>query len=242
MSEIAERGYAHPEALVSTDWVAEHLDDPNVRIVESDEDPLLYASGHIPGAVQVDWTRDLNDPLRRDYLDASGFEALMRAPRHHAGHDRRLLRRQEQLVGQLRLLGLPALRPHERQDHGRRAHEVGEGGPRMTRDVPSYPPTQYQAPERDDTKIRAFRDEVLQHVEAQRPAGRRAQPGRVHAASGCTCPSTRKRARCAAATSPARRTCPGRAPSNPDDGTFKTRRRAARDLRGRAAASSRTTT
>src|SRR5580658_10452939 len=77
MSEIADRGYVVPESLVSTEWVAERLDDPDVRIVESDEDPLLYASGHIPGAVEVDWTRDLNDPLRRDYLQTEGFDALM---------------------------------------------------------------------------------------------------------------------------------------------------------------------
>src|SRR4051794_40686601 len=76
-SAIEERGYAHPEALVTTEWVAGHLDDPNVRIVESNEDPLLYSSGHIPGAVQVDWTHDLNDPLRRDYLQKAGFESLM---------------------------------------------------------------------------------------------------------------------------------------------------------------------
>lgn len=76
MSDIAARGYARPEYLVSTDWVAEHLQDPKVRIVESNEDVLLYPSGHIPGAVQIDWTVDLNDPLRRDYLDKAGFEAL----------------------------------------------------------------------------------------------------------------------------------------------------------------------
>src|SRR5438067_6310881 len=75
---IEQRGYAHPEVLVSTDWVAAHLDDPTVRIVESDEDALLYASGHLPGAVEVDWTRDLNDPLRRDYLDDERFAVLMR--------------------------------------------------------------------------------------------------------------------------------------------------------------------
>src|ERR1044071_9784053 len=78
VSQIESRGYAHPDALVSTDWVAEHLNDPAVRIVESNEDPLLYPSGHIPGAVEVDWTRDLNDPLRRDYLGREGFEKLMR--------------------------------------------------------------------------------------------------------------------------------------------------------------------
>ena len=74
---IADKGYAHPEALVSTEWVAEHLDDPNVRLVESNEDPLVYPSGHIPGAVQIDWTNDLNDPLRRDYIAAADFAALV---------------------------------------------------------------------------------------------------------------------------------------------------------------------
>src|SRR5688572_12238543 len=77
MTDISSRGYANPDRLVSTDWVAEHLNDPHVRIVESNEDPLLYPSGHIPGAVQVDWTTDLNDPLRRDYLNKEGFEQLM---------------------------------------------------------------------------------------------------------------------------------------------------------------------
>src|SRR5579862_1514120 len=77
MQEIAERGYVYADALVSTDWVAEHKDDQDVVLIESNEDPLLYASGHIPGAVEVDWTRDLNDPLRRDYLNKPEFDALM---------------------------------------------------------------------------------------------------------------------------------------------------------------------
>ncbi|MGH7556394.1 MAG: rhodanese-like domain-containing protein, partial [Gemmatimonadota bacterium] len=75
---IEQRGYAHPEALVTTDWVVEHLDDPNVCLVESDEDVLLYDTGHIPGAVKVDWHADLQDPLSRDYLDAEHFARLMR--------------------------------------------------------------------------------------------------------------------------------------------------------------------
>ncbi len=70
MTDIRKRGYAHPETLVSTEWVAEHLNDPNVRIIESNEDTLLYPSGHIPGAVQVDWTADLNDQVRREYITA----------------------------------------------------------------------------------------------------------------------------------------------------------------------------
>src|SRR3954452_5948360 len=74
---ILEKGYAHPEALVTTEWVAEHLDDPDVRIVESDEDVLLYDMGHIPNAVKIDWVEDLNDPLIRDYLDPEHFAGLM---------------------------------------------------------------------------------------------------------------------------------------------------------------------
>ena len=61
--------YAHPEVLVTTDWVEEHRQDPNVRIVESDEDVLLYQQGHVPGAVKIDWHTDLQDPVVRDYID-----------------------------------------------------------------------------------------------------------------------------------------------------------------------------
>ena len=64
--------YANPEKLVSTDWLAEHLND-DLRIVESNEDLLLYGMGHIPGAVHIDWRRDLNDQVRRDYVDPAGF-------------------------------------------------------------------------------------------------------------------------------------------------------------------------
>ena len=74
---IEQRGYAHPETLVSTDWVEQHLNDPKVRLVESNEDTLLYASGHVPGAVHVDWTSDLNDQVRRDYITREGFESLI---------------------------------------------------------------------------------------------------------------------------------------------------------------------
>ena len=65
--------YARPDVLVDTDWVAAHLQDPNVRVVESDEDILLYDQGHVPGAVMIDWVGDLNDRVRRDYLDRAGF-------------------------------------------------------------------------------------------------------------------------------------------------------------------------
>jgi len=76
--EIQEKGYAHPEALVTTEWVQQNLDDThNIRIVESDEDVLLYDIGHVPNAVKVDWVEDLNDSLTRDYLDPEHFASLM---------------------------------------------------------------------------------------------------------------------------------------------------------------------
>src|SRR5258708_23757776 len=74
---VAAKGYVHPEVLVSTQWIADHLNDPNVRIVESNEDILLYDQGHIPCAIQIDWVSDLNDKLRRDYLNRQSFSQLM---------------------------------------------------------------------------------------------------------------------------------------------------------------------
>ncbi len=75
----AQSDYAHPEVLVDTEWVAQHLNDPQVRIVEADEDPLLYeAIGHIHNAVKLDWHTDVQDPVRRDFVNRADFEALMR--------------------------------------------------------------------------------------------------------------------------------------------------------------------
>ena len=71
------QGYAHPGRLVTTEWLAGHLGDPRVVVAESDEDVLLYETGHIPGAVKIDWHTDLNDPVARDYVDGEGFARLM---------------------------------------------------------------------------------------------------------------------------------------------------------------------
>ncbi|MFM9045273.1 MAG: rhodanese-like domain-containing protein, partial [Solirubrobacterales bacterium] len=65
------------DVLVETDWLAEHLDDDSIRIVEVDENPGLYAEAHIPGAIGFDWKEDLQDPVRRDFLDAEAFGELM---------------------------------------------------------------------------------------------------------------------------------------------------------------------
>ncbi len=97
-------------SLVDADWVAEHLDDPSVVLVEVDEDTSAYTRGHIPGAVRVDWRDDLQDPVRRDFVSREQFESLMSA--RGIGNDahRGAVRRQQQLVRGLRLLVLHALR------------------------------------------------------------------------------------------------------------------------------------
>jgi len=166
---IEARGYAQPEVLVSTDWVARHLEDPAVRLVESDEDLLLYDIGHIPGAVKIDWVADLNDPLIRDYLDAPRLQELLRA--NGIGRETTVV-----LYGDknnwwatyafwvFRLFGLEHLRIMD----GGRARWEQEGRP-LVRDVPAYPRGNIVVGPRDDAGIRAFREDVLLHVEAGRP-------------------------------------------------------------------------
>ena len=108
--------YAHPEALVDTDWLEQHLNDKDLRIVESNEDILLYDTGHIPGAVHIDWRTDLQDQVIRDYIAPDKFAELCRRNGIATRHNLRFLRRQSQLVGLLCPLGLPAFRPRERED------------------------------------------------------------------------------------------------------------------------------
>ena len=164
---IASRGYAHPDVLVSTEWVAAHLNDPSVRLVESNEDTLLYPSGHIPGAVHVDWTTDLNDALRRDYITREGFEALM--SRIGATRETTVVFYGDknnwwacyafwvfQLFGHTKAKVM---------DGGRLKWEK-EGRP-MTREAPAITPSQYQAPERNDAPVRVFREQVLKHAESK---------------------------------------------------------------------------
>ena len=76
-ADNAASGYAHPDALIETSWVAEHLNDPNVRLIEASEDVLLYEVGHLQGALKLDWHVDVQDPVTRDFIDQQGFEKLM---------------------------------------------------------------------------------------------------------------------------------------------------------------------
>ena len=156
--------YAHPEVLVDTTWVAEHLNDPNVRIVESNEDILLYDQGHIPGAIKIDWVADLNDQVVRDYLDREHFEQLLSAK--GIGNDTTVV-----FYGDKNnwwatyALWVFKLYGHKdaRIMNGGRAKWIAEGHD-LTKVVPSYTPASYKAPERDDSTIRAFRDEVREHI------------------------------------------------------------------------------
>jgi thiosulfate/3-mercaptopyruvate sulfurtransferase len=166
---IDRRGYARPDALVSTDWVAAHLDDPGVRIVESDEDVLLYDVGHIPGSVKIDWHADLQDPLMRDYLDAEHFAELMRGK--GIARDTTVVFYGDKnnwwatyALWVFRLFGHTNVKV---MDGGRKKWE-DEGLP-MTTEVPSHPRSDYPVPARDDAAIRAFKDDVLAHLDRSGP-------------------------------------------------------------------------
>ena len=166
---FAGSGYAHPEVLVSTDWVAEHLEDPNVRVVESDEDVLLYDMGHIPGAINLDWHTDLQDQVKRDFLDRAGFEELMR--KNGIGNDTTVVfygDRNNWYATYTYWLFKYFGHKDARVMNGGRAKWEAEGRP-MSRDVPSYPKTTYTAQEPDE-RIRAYRDDVLKQVESGAPA------------------------------------------------------------------------
>lgn len=162
---MSNQGYVHPEALVSTEWVAQHLHDPKVRFVESNEDILLYDTGHIPGAVKIDWHADLNDPVTRDYIQKDGFKALMR--RYGIGNDTTVVFYGDKnnwwacyAFWVFQLFG----HTNAKVMDGGRIKWVQEGRT-LTREIVSYPPSTYQARERDDSKIRAYRDDVLAHIE-----------------------------------------------------------------------------
>jgi len=167
VSEIESRGYVNPDVLVSTDWVSQHLQDPQIRIVESNEDPLLYGTGHIPGAVEIDWTRDLNDQVRRDYLDHQGFSALMQ--RLGIGKDTTVV-----FYGD-RNNWWATYAYWVFQLFGHAKAKIMDGGRikwtkenrQLSREVPQYPPADYQAKARDDKKIRAFREQVLDHLKTK---------------------------------------------------------------------------
>jgi thiosulfate/3-mercaptopyruvate sulfurtransferase len=156
--------YAHPEVLVGTAWVAEHLNDPKVRIVESNEDILLYDQGHIPGAIKIDWVADLNDQVVRDYLDREHFEKLLLS-KGISNDTTVVFYGDKNNWWATYALWVFKLYGHKdaRIMNGGRAKWIAEGRD-LTKEVPSYAPASYKAPERDDSTIRAFRDQVREHI------------------------------------------------------------------------------
>ena len=161
--------YAHPEVLVSTQWVADHGGDANVRIVESDEDVLLYTQGHVPGAVKIDWHTDLQDSLVRDFVGKERFAELCRT-KGIANDTTVVFYGDKNNWWACYAFWVFKLYGHEKcliMNGGRKSWEAD--GREWSRDPePTYPATEYHAQEPDLT-IRAFQPEVLKHTLAGKP-------------------------------------------------------------------------
>ncbi|MHA3773793.1 sulfurtransferase [Verrucomicrobiota bacterium sgz303538] len=159
--------YAHPEVLVSTDWLAEHLNDPNLRIVESNEDVLLYDTGHIPGAVHIDWRLDLQDPVIRDYVTPEAFADL--CARNGITPETTCVFYGDKsnwwacyALWAFRLFGHKNVKILD----GGRDKWIKEGRA-LTKEKPQYPRANYPVPpKRYDAEIRAFYDDTLAHMQA----------------------------------------------------------------------------
>jgi thiosulfate/3-mercaptopyruvate sulfurtransferase len=155
--------YAHPERLVTTDWLAEHLGRSGLVVVESDEDVLLYETGHIPGAVKIDWHTELNDPVVRDYVDGEQFAALL-GSKGISRDTTVVIYGDKNNWWAAYALWVFTLFGHEdvRLLDGGRDLWIAEGRP-ITTDVPEVNPVEYPVVERDDSVVRAFKDDVLAH-------------------------------------------------------------------------------
>ncbi len=163
-------GYAHPEALVETDWLEKHLQDKDIRIVESNEDVLLYDTGHIPGAVHIDWRADLQDPVIRDYIAPEKFAEL--CEKNGITPETTCIFYGDKAnwwscyaLWAFRLYG------HEKVKilNGGRDKWKADGKP-MTKERPNYSRTKYPVPaKRFDREIRAFADEALAQSKAGKP-------------------------------------------------------------------------
>ena len=155
----ATTGYVHPEVLVETSWVAEHLNDPSIRLIEADEDVLLYEVGHLPGAVKLDWHVDVQDPICRDFIDQEGFEKLM--SRWGISNDTTIVlygdKNNWYAAYSFWLFTMFGHKNLKIMNGGRQKWEA-EGLP-LTKDIPQFAPTTYHAHPRDES-IRAYRDDV----------------------------------------------------------------------------------
>jgi thiosulfate/3-mercaptopyruvate sulfurtransferase len=155
--------YAHPETLVDTAWVAAHGRDPAVRLVEVDEDVLLYAQGHVAGAVKLDWHTELQRPDVRDFVDAEGFAQLM-ATKGISNDTTVVLYGDKSNWWAAYAFWFFKYNGHAdvRLMDGGRQKWVAEGRP-LVRELPELARGRYRVPYRDAT-IRAYAADVLQHV------------------------------------------------------------------------------
>ena len=151
--------YAHPEVLVDTAWVAEHLNDSNVRIIEADEDVLLYEVGHIPNTAKLDWHVDVQDPLRRDFVSKADFEKL--ASHYGISNDTTVVfygdRNNWYAAYSFWLFKLYGHQDARIMNGGRAKWEAEGRG--FTQDVPEFAATSYHAKDAN-LSIRAFRNQV----------------------------------------------------------------------------------
>ena len=160
--------YANPDVLVSTQWVSDHLNDPGIKIMESNEDILLYDVGHIPGAIKIDWQTELQNQLVRDYVDKDSFEKLM--SEKGISNDTTVVFYGDRsnwwacyAFWTFKVLG------HEKcliMNGGRQ--KWLEEKREITKEVPNYPKTSYKVANINES-IRAFRDDVLKHMSSKGP-------------------------------------------------------------------------
>ncbi|MFC5859657.1 sulfurtransferase [Agromyces flavus] len=161
-AKLAE--YAHPERLVTTEWLAERLGRPGLVVVESDEDVLLYETGHIPGAAKVDWHTELNDPVVRDYLNGEQFAALV-GSKGIARDSTVVIYGDKNNWWAAYALWVFTLFGHAdvRLLDGGRDKWIAEGRP-LTTEPATVVPVEYPVVERDDSTVRAFKEDVLAHL------------------------------------------------------------------------------
>lgn len=161
-SKFAE--YANPQRLVTTEWLQANLGREGLVVVESNEDVLLYETGHIPGAVKIDWHTDLNDRVRRDFVDGEGFAALMSA-KGIARDDTVVIYGDKNNWWAAYALWIFSLFGHDdvRLLDGGRDKWIAEGR-ELTTEVPQRERTDYPVIERDDSRLRAYRDDVMAHL------------------------------------------------------------------------------